>query len=647
MFSVVSRFLFFVPAVCFLGANLFAVPSIELEMAEKKDGTEWINFADPAGALNKERGITDAEAAVFDRYGKLLVTCSKADGRHPSKKHGKTAHVSLWNVETGEMIWDRDRSRAPDEDGDGYPDDQPENREDEVEIAIFNPSGHFVAAGGEDDKIEVWRVRAKDHGADEWLEEPVLVKTFHTGDGNPETDDAAVDSMTWSHDGRLLMAGTEGGGIVEVFRTQGEPETWKLVHKARHGGRPGWAVNSLDLTEDDQWVGTVGTDTLGCFWRLDVTEDAEGLITDVNMEKLATLKSGNGKRVDGSGREARFEPNGDRHFIFTLERTGLIMVYSVEELKAYDGPEDQGPEPIQILTNGDEIKDGNEIEPAAYSSDGRFLAHDGDTRVNGDSDGIFPGYLRIVETGQIQEGAPMPDPVYVQRAQATEFISFSPDNSLLASGHGDGTVRLWHTNISGSETVASEAFNELTEDAGRWELSGGGSTTGGRAQWGISGEIEHKTPFRGHHGLFYLAANDLGGEPHALQLNEAWDLSGFTDRTLHFAAVAAPGAFEAGDFLRLLADTTGDGNFNLVLAEFLPDADGDLALGGQGGQKLNSVFLDDDGKKEFYTFEGYTLDLDALLPEDFGGSIRFRVEASTDADDEEIGFDNLRVTGKQ
>ncbi len=61
---------------------------------------------------------------------------------------------------------------------------------------------------------------------------------------------------------------------------------------------------------------------------------------------------------------------------------------------------------------------------------------------------------------------------------------------------------------------------------------------------------------------------------------------------------------------------------------------------------MNSVFLDDDGKKEFYTFEGYLMDLDELLPEDFGGSIRFRVEAATDADDEEIGFDNLRVTGK-
>ncbi len=870
------------PLLCY---SLQASPPITLDLAKKADNSDWIVLADPAGKLNKERGITDAEAAVFDLYGKLLVTCSKADGRHWSNNHGKTAHVSLWNVETGEQIWDKKRSRGPDNDNDGYPDDQPSNGEDEVEIAIFNPDGRFVAAAGEDDKIEVWRVREDTHGADEWLSDPILVKTFLTGDGDPETDDAAIDSMSWSHDGRLLLAGTEGGGIVEVYRTQGDPSTWTHMHTAVHGGNPGWAVNSLDLTEDDQYVGTVGTDTNAVFWRLDVTEDGGGLITDVDMVRLATLYSPNGKSIDGSGREARFEKNGDRHFIFTLERKGLVMVYKTSDLIAWNGLNTEGPDPIQSITNGDDIKDGNEIEPADYAESGRFLAHDGDTRVNGNSDGIFPGYLRILETKEIQENAPMPDPVFVQRALATEFISFSPDDSLLASGHGDGTARLWDVTISGSETLFSEAFNESTEDAGRWTLFGSQSTgtdtvlvsqsfdsdpgwtgnnnaTGGNSfgfsnsdeldlgagvaggtvdrspaspayyadtanfsvsldengvitgsgkllfgeqdtgggvfeedgnqdvvighfkevtngsadprthavgiyvqepsgdfdgqndadesfrvsgwfdvpgftgsrqfhtqnllegvvydfeytydpagdsgngtfsvtingstqtidadgtqdidvdafgmalrnrnqsetpgehdynvfiddvvytafpsgnQWGSSGDVAHTTAFRGHRGLYYLAANNLGGETHALEIDAAWDISGFTERGLQFAAVAAPGAFETGDFLRLLADTDGDETFDLLIAEFLPDADGDLALDGPGGVKLNSVFLDDDGTTEFYTFEDFFVDLESALPANFGGTIRFRVEANTDADDEEICFDSLRVTGK-
>jgi len=628
-----------------LAAPLAAAPPITLELARKADGSPWINLADPAGVVDRERGITDAEAACFDRYGKLLVTCSKADGRHPSERHGKSAHVSLWEVASGERVWDRRRSRGADEDGDGFPDDQPANREDEVEIAIWSPDGRFVAAGGEDEKIEVWRVRADDHGADEWLAEPVLETTLAVGDRDPETDESAIDSMSWSHDGRLLFAGTEEGGVIEVFRTQGKPEGWKLMHKAKHGGRPGFAVNSLDLTEDDRHLGSVGTNTIGCFWRLEVEEDADGLVTGVELVKLATLPSLNGKPVDGSGREARFEPNGDRHFIFTLERTGNVQVYDVDELIAWDGPPSKGPEPIALLTNGDEIKDGNEIEPACYSADGRFLCHDGDTRVNGDSEGIFPGYLRIVETKQIRADAPMPDPIFVQRALATEFIDFGPDGKRLASGHGDGSVRLWEVAIGGTETIAAEAFNEA--DAERWTLEGPRATRGdvARPKWGLSAFVSHATPFRGHRGRHYLAAGDLGGERHALQLAEPWQIGDFERRGLQFAAVAAPGVFEDGDFLRLLADTDGDGEFETPIAEFLPDADGDLAWEARGGRKLNSVFLDDDGETEFYSFEDFIIDLEPYLPEDFGGEIRFRVEARTDAEDEEIAFDSLRVTG--
>jgi len=326
-----------------------------------------------------------------------------------------------------------------------------------------------------------------------------------------------------------------------------------------------------------------------------------------------------------------------------LERTGLVQVYSVDQLKAYRGPNTEGPKPIAILTNGDKIKDGNEIEPACYSRSGRFLVHDGDTRVSGDSEGIFPGYLRIVETKEIQDDAPMPDPVFVQRIQATEFIDFSPDDSLLASGHGDGTARLWNVTISGTETIASEAFNE--SNPGRWKLSGKVSDT--QHGWGSSSQVMHKTAFRGHRGLYYLAAKNLGGETHALELNEAWDIGQHKQRGLQFVAVATPGTFEEGDFLRLLADLDADGQFETKVVEFLPDSDGDLALAGSPERKLNSVFLDDDGKKRFYSFEDYFLDLERMLPAGFAGRVRFRVEASTDSDNEEIGFDSLRVTGKK
>ncbi|MEM7698679.1 MAG: WD40 repeat domain-containing protein, partial [Verrucomicrobiota bacterium] len=393
-------------------------------------------MADPAGILNVENGITDAEGAEFDPFGRLLITCSKADGRHPSLKHGKSAHLTLWEIATGAQIWDRLRSRGPDENGDGLPDDQPNNREDEIEIAIWSPDGRFVAAGAEDDAIEIWRVRADDQGPDEWLTEPELVKTLTTGDGDQETDDAGIDCLTWSHDGRFILAGTEEGGRIEVYLVTGAPEGWRRIHKARHGGRPGWAVNSLDMTEDDRYVGAAGTDTKGSFWRFEVAEGKDGEVKSVSLSKIATLPSKNGKPIDGSGREARFEPDGDRHLILTFERTGLVQVYDVAALIAWDGPASEGPDPVIIYTNGERIKDGNEIEPAVYTPDGRFLIHDGDTRVNGSTEGIFPGFIRVVDTTELGPDLPMPDPIVVVRALATEFLDVSMDGTLLASGHG-------------------------------------------------------------------------------------------------------------------------------------------------------------------------------------------------------------------
>ncbi len=619
----------------FLTAPLLAAPPIALELAEKADGSPWINMADPAGIIDREEGITDTESTMFDYSGNLLLTCSKADARHPSKNHGKTAHLSLWNVKTGEQIWDRARSRGPDEDGDGIPDDAPKGGADEIEISLFSPDGRFVAAGGEDNKIEVWRIREDEHRPEEWLEAPVLIHTLHTGDENPDTPDAAIDCMTWSHDGALLFVGTEEAGSIEVFRTQGDPKTWERVAKASHGGQPGFAVNSLDLTEDDRHLGAVGTDTNGSFWKIGHVKDDSGLITKVELTRIASLPSKNGKNIDGSGREARFEPNGDRHFIFTQERSGLVQVYAMDELLAYNGPAKSGPAPIQILTSGDEIKDGNEIEPATYTNNGRFLIHDGDTRVNGDSEGIFPGYFRIYETAQIQKNAPTPDPVFTQRIQTTEYLSVNPEDSLLASGHGDGTVRLWNINISGSKTLHAEAFNE--PEANQWELSEAPENT----PWGSSVAISHKSPFRGHRGQHYFAIGNLSGKTQTLTLKDSWNLSNSVNPTLHFSAVASPNHFFEGDFLRILADTNADGEFETVFAEILPNENGDLSF---NGQKLNSIFLDDDGKTEFLTFEDYQIKLKEILPTASTNSFQLRIEASTNHKNAEIGIDNLRLT---
>jgi WD40 repeat protein len=154
---------------------------------------------------------------VFSSDGQLIITASKADGRVGSYTRNPsfraTAHLRLWDATTGDLLWTRERSRAPGSDSQSRPDDQPGDGEDEIEIAMFSPDDMYVAAGGEDDKIEIWQV--KDSVSGSVLNNPVLVKTL--------TTDASVDGMTYSHSGDLLFAGTEDHADLEVFNVQGDP----------------------------------------------------------------------------------------------------------------------------------------------------------------------------------------------------------------------------------------------------------------------------------------------------------------------------------------------------------------------------------------------------------------------------------------
>ena len=630
----------------FLTALLCVAPDVSAQQVFDLD-QRWYRFADPGGGdakgevgpgdgLETNRGLVGGESAEFSPDGRYIITASRADGRrsdYPNTDYatreqtGNTAHLRLWDLQ-GNLIWDRKRSRGPDADGDGRPDDQPADGEDEIEIATFSVDGNYVAAAGEDDKVEVWRVRDLETG--DVLPEPELVRTL-TEAG------AAFDELRFSNSGELLFGGTEERGKIEIWRTTGDPSTWAHVGEADHGGADiGQAVNSLDFTSDDQYVITAGTNQEGKFWRLNVTRDDQGEVVKAYMELLATMP-----QPIRSSKAARIESVTDRHAVIA-SKDQRMFVFDVERLKEGDAT------PVTVLSNslysGVDQMTGVEIEPGAYSHGGRFLVNGGGPEHNfpGNSAGYNSSFFRVFETAEIQEGAPEPDPIFVQPVFHTEHFDFSPEDSLLTSSHDDGTVRLWTVTTGAARTIASEAFNESTDTHSRWTLSGPFATPSGD-EWGVTAEpaepvigeksiVPQEARWVGHRGTRYLGADDLGGEAHALTLNEPWDLGGFTGLQVQFAAAALEGVFEEGDTLRLVADTDGDDTFETTIAAFGADAAGNLALEG-GDQTLDPVFTD------------VYVNLDSLLPEGFDGEIRFRIEARTDGDDEEFAFDSLRITG--
>lgn len=625
----------------------------------------WYRFADPGGGdpaeptlalpgpgdgFEDNRGWLSGESAEFSSDGALIATASRGDGTWPGypdypspgyptpELTGGTAHLRLWTA-AGELLWDRARSRGPDNDGDGRPDDQVANGADEIEIAIW--SGHatnrdrYVLAGGEDHLVEVWEVKDADGTL---LPEPTLARTITL----PAGREAPIDELELSQTGELLLVGTELPGGIELYRATGDAATWEHVGSADHGGTGTNAVNAAGFSSDDRYVVTAGSNTKGKLWELRVTRGAGDEVTAATLDEITT--------IDGpvrSAKAAAFEPGTDRHAILA-SKDQRLFVYDVGQLLRGDD------RPAVVLSSsiyrGSNGMVGVEIEPAFYSNTGRYLVAGGGPRESfpATSSGYVSSFFRMWETAEIRTGAPEPDPAVVQPAFAAEHFDFNADDTRLTSVHEDGTVRLWAVQ-TGRETVAQEGFNERTVTHGRWTLDGPLSTAAGDDEWGVTAqttqaeidgvdprveavgqEVTQDAEWVGHRGTRYLGADNLRGQPHRLTLNEPWDAAGFADLQVRFAVAAAAGEFEGDDVLRLTADLDGDGAFETVVAAFAPDADGDLAH---------------DGRKATPIFEDHLVDLGPLLPDGFDGRVRFQVEAQTDAGTEELAFDSLRLLG--
>jgi WD40 repeat protein len=295
-------------------------------------------------------------AAAFSPDGKFLATNVISN------------ELQVWNVSTGQTLWSAEDSGLA------------------LWALAFSPDGKYLTSGNMDGVTTLWDANTGKR-----------IRQF-TAQGLDE-----INGLTFSPDGKTLLAGGTSLGIIETFAPIWDVESGREILRIPLPA----PVFTVSFSPDSKYILTGGGGSEG-------------------ISQLWNAQTGT-KLREFTGNVAKFSPDG-KFVVTVLGSTGFLWdVQTGKELRHFDGPADG-------------------MGPLVYAPDGKTIAS-----------ASWDGSVRLwdVQTGQELRRYPQP----------AEYIVFSPDGKYLVIASADGIARFFDVDYRTTmKYLCSILLRDFTDD---------------------------------------------------------------------------------------------------------------------------------------------------------------------------------------
>ncbi|MFH1212889.1 MAG: T9SS type A sorting domain-containing protein [Candidatus Neomarinimicrobiota bacterium] len=269
-----------------------------------------------------------------------------------------------------------------------------------INSIAYSPDGEYIASGGNDGKVKIWR-----------CDDDTLIKTINLG--------IQVHSVSYSNDGIFIGIGT--GNSLDLYQNN----TFTHIRDFSYSN-----INSITFSIDGQFIAAAGSNV--SIFRISNSDLYKTIFPGNPTWSIAFSKNGEYLasggvnntvdlwKVDTWLKEKTLNQNNEVFAVCFSPDDSLIASASYQEIKIWRVSDGSLIRTIQGHSSW--------IKSIDFSPDGKYL--------------VSGGYDKLVKIWSVDKGILLKS--FSGHSDWVNSVAFSPDGRYVASGSSDKTIKIWN-----------------------------------------------------------------------------------------------------------------------------------------------------------------------------------------------------------